>query len=116
MTGDQGAWMGAKLYESIAGRVDQLWYPDYTLNGKTVVAKRGSKGQSLSYQAVQNEGQDNIVKVYEAKLPVVMKGRGQKGDVIIYQNPNAGLTEEQGVEVEGKFFKVVGNRLNVIRL
>lgn len=116
LIGDQGAWVGAKLYSSITGRINELWWPDYWVNTTPVVANKGSKGNSLSYNKIQNEGQDQIVKLYERSLPIVMKGRGPEGEVIIYQNPNAGLTEEQGVEVEGRFFKVVGNRLNVIKL
>lgn len=116
MVGDEGAFVGAKLYEAIAGKVEQLYYPDFTLNGKTVIAKRGTKGQAVSYAGLQNEGQDNLVKLFENDLPVVIKGTGPKGAVLIYQNPHASLTEVQGLEVEGRFFQITGNRLHLLPL
>ena len=116
MLGDQGAWLGAKIYESIADRVAELTWADYSFNGKEIIAKRGKLGNLISANGIQNQEGDNIVKLYENQLPVAIGGKGPGGEVFIFQNPHAGLTETQTVGYKGKIFQITGNRLNVFRL
>lgn len=116
MSADQGGWIGAKLYEGILGRISVLTYPDFEYNGKAVKAKRGEKGQVLNANGIQNPGQDQLVRLFDAELPLCILGEGSEGKCVIFQNPNAGLTGVSNVLVEGRSFTFTGNRLNVALL
>lgn len=113
---EQGAYVGAKLYEQF-GKVLEVVWADYERNGEKVKARIGKDGTSrANVNGVQNFGQDNSVYVYENKLPVCLIVTAEKGKFLVFQDPFAGLTGSQLITVEGKNFFITGNRLQVHNL
>lgn len=112
---EQGAYVGAKMYESF-GIVYSAEWVTYSLNGKTVIAKRGKDGTTrANVSGVQNPGQDNIVLSYENSLPICLSVKSSNGEFIVFQNPQAGLTGENLIMIDNNVFKCYGNRLNVFK-
>jgi len=116
LTGDQGAWVGAKLYEKL-GKVSELYWADYERDGIPIVAKRGQDGTSrANINGIQNLDQNNIVQVLEKKLPICLVVRSDNGKFLVFQDPFAGLTSKQLITVDGQNFLITGNRLQVHKL
>jgi len=116
LTSDQGAWIGAKLYERL-GNVREVLWADYERDGKRVIARRGSDGTArANVCGVQNPGQNNVVQLIEKELPICLVVTSDRGRFMIFQDPFAGLTKRQLVTVEGQNFLVSGNRLHVFNL
>lgn len=119
LQGETGAFIGAWLYSQISGVSDRvsrsLRYCNFTVNGKTYRPAKGSKGDgSLSSRIAQNPGQDWIVTSYVEKYPICICTEGKDGKALIYQNPHAGLTGKQVLQVENGFKgEVIGNRLHI---
>ncbi len=119
LQGETGAFIGAWLYSQISGVSDRVSksvkYCPFRVNGKTITPLPGSTGDAaLSSRVKQNPGQSQIVKNYEDKLPVCICTEGRDGKAIIYQNPVAGLTEVQELQVGEQFrATVTDNRLHV---
>jgi hypothetical protein len=113
---EQGAYVGAKLYEQF-GFVHEVVWADYERNGIKVVANRGQDGTARANVAgVQNFGQANAALVLEEKLPVCLIVKAQHGRFLVFQDPFAGLTGSQLITVEGKNYLIKGNRLEVRKI
>lgn len=115
-TAEQGAYVGAKLYEQF-GEVYEVVWADYTRNGEKITANRGQDGTPrANVSGVQNFGQDNIVKTFERREPICLIVQAQNGRFLVFQDPFADLTTSQLISVEGKNFFITGNRLKVFKL
>lgn len=76
----------------------------------------GATGARLSARGFQNPGQANIVKLGRDLKPILMKGTGPDGGVLICQNPRASIADVTQYITSDGTFDVVGPKIEIIKL